>query len=259
MHTQGTVPTDEIVVKIKRQDRPDAAAYWQTFKLPYKANMNLTSVLQAIAARPVTADGQATTPPTYDAACLEEVCGSCTMNINGKVRQACSALVDQIRSIEPGPITVEPMAKFPVIRDLQVDRTRMFENLKRIKGWIPVDGYYSAGPGPKVDPATQELRYAYSRCMTCGCCLEACPQFTIDNNFIGAQAVAQVLYFNMQPVGKVDADARLEAVMGDGGVTDCGNAQNCVRVCPKELPLATAWGQIGRAATVYSLKKLFSK
>jgi succinate dehydrogenase / fumarate reductase iron-sulfur subunit len=249
-----------IVVKIKRQDRPDSAPYWQTFSIPYKPNMNVTSVLQAIALNPKTESGEKATPINYDAACLEEVCGSCTMLINGQAKQACSALIDHIRAAGgDGPITLEPMTKFPVVRDLIVDRTRMFDNLKRIKGWIPVDGYYNLGPGPRMDPKQQEARYALSRCMTCGCCLEACPQFTIDNTFVGAQVVAQVQYFNQHPTGKVDADERLEAVMGEGGITDCGNAQNCVKVCPKELPLADTWGWAGRAATVYSLKKFFMK
>jgi succinate dehydrogenase / fumarate reductase, iron-sulfur subunit len=256
-HGATNFPTDAIVVRIKRQDRPDTRAYWETFTLPYKPNMNLTSVLQAIAMKPVTAEGKNTSPPTYDAACLEEVCGSCTMVINGKARQACSALVDPIRSKEPGPITVEPMSKFPVIRDLQVDRTRMFENLKKVKAWIPVDGYYHLGAGPKMDPKTQDDSYALSRCMTCGCCLEACPQFTLGNTFVGAQVFSQVRYFNMNPTGKVDAGERLEAVMGEGGITDCGNAQNCVKVCPKEIPLVDSIGAVGRAATVHSVKKFF--
>ena len=250
---------EKIVLKIKRQDRPNPAAYWQTFELPYRPNMNMTSVLQTIAAKPVTTDGQQTSPVTYDAACLEEVCGSCTMLINGQVRQACSALVDQILSVEPGPITVEPMTKFPLIRDLQVDRTRMFENLKRIKGWISIDSTYDLGSGPRVNPHTQEQAYELSRCMTCGCCLEACPQFTIDNHFVGAQVISQVRYFNLHPTGKVDADERMEAIMGEGGMTDCGNSQNCVKVCPKEIPLADSWGFIGRASTLYTIKKFFSK
>jgi succinate dehydrogenase / fumarate reductase iron-sulfur subunit len=258
-HAPTNFPKDDIVVRIKRQDRPGAPSYWEEFKIPYKPNMNLTSVLQAISASPVTSDGKQTTPPAYDVACLEEVCGSCTMVINGKARQACAALVDHIRAKSPGPITIEPMSKFPIIRDLQVDRTRMFENLKRIKGWIPVDGYYHLGAGPKVDQKSQDEAYAYSRCMTCGCCLEACPQFTAGNSFVGAQIIGQVRYFNMHPTGKVDADERLEAVMGTGGITDCGNAQNCVKACPKEIPLTNAIGIVGRKATIYSIKKFFSK
>jgi succinate dehydrogenase / fumarate reductase iron-sulfur subunit len=151
------------------------------------------------------------------------------------------------------------MTKFPVVRDLMVDRTRMFENLKRIRGWLPVDGYYDLGAGPKVDPKKQDYLYSLSRCMTCGCCLEACPQFTLTNTFVGAQVIGQVNYFNGHPTGKVDADERLEEIMGDGGITDCGNAQNCVKVCPKEVPLTDAIGWAGRAATVYAMKKFFMK
>ena len=40
------------------------------------------------------------------------------------------------------------MRTFPVVRDLIVDRSRMFEALKRVKAWIPIDGTYDLGPGP---------------------------------------------------------------------------------------------------------------
>ena len=79
-----------------------------------------------------------TTPVTWDMNCLEEVCGACSMVINGRARQSCSAIVDQLEQ----PIRLEPMSTFPVIRDLQVDRSRMFDNLKRMKAWIPIDGTY---------------------------------------------------------------------------------------------------------------------
>src|SRR5690242_2391858 len=104
-------PVQSITIHIKRQDRPDAAPYTQTFEIPYRPNLNLTSVLQYISAHPQTADGQPTSAPCYDAACLEEVCGSCTILINGKVGQACSALVDRILAENPGPITLAPMSK----------------------------------------------------------------------------------------------------------------------------------------------------
>ena len=186
------------VLKIKRQDTPTGEAYWQTFSIPYKRNMNITSVLQVIAGNPVKAEGKKTSPLNYDAACLEEVCGSCTMVINGKARQACSALIDHIRTEHgDGEIVIEPMSKFPIVRDLMVDRTRMFENLKRIKGWVPVDGYYNQGAGPKIDPAAQDEMWRKCRaCMTCRCCLEACPQCSPkDNTFVGAQVLSQVEVF----------------------------------------------------------------
>jgi succinate dehydrogenase / fumarate reductase iron-sulfur subunit len=163
-----------ITVRIKRQDRPQGSPYWQTFELPYRANANIISVLQQIAACPTTTDGSEVAPTVWECSCLEEVCGACTMIINGRVRQSCSCLVDEL--LEAGPtITLEPMSKFPVVRDLWVDRQRMFDNLKKIEGWVPIYGTHALGAGPREAPQKQELRFAYSRCMTCGCCLEACP------------------------------------------------------------------------------------
>ena len=251
--------TRTIKFKIKRQAEPNSAPYWEEYAVPYRANMNVIICLNWIAANPKTTGGFDSTPVAWDAACLEEVCGSCTMNINGKARQACSALVDfLVKEAGEDTITLEPMLKFPIVRDLTVDRQRMFDNLKRVKGWVPIDGTHHLGGGPKESPAAQDTRYALSRCMTCGCCLEACPQFTIDNDFVGAQVIGQVQYFNMHKTGAAHKGDRLEVMEEPGGIADCGNAQNCVKVCPKELPLTEAIGAVGRATTVHAIKKFFT-
>src|SRR5579871_2659174 len=85
-----------IEVEIHRQDTPDRPARTERFKVPYRPGMNITSLLGEIALNPVTSEGRATTPITYDSNCLEEICGSCAMLINGKARMACSALVDKL-------------------------------------------------------------------------------------------------------------------------------------------------------------------
>src|SRR6476660_7102752 len=134
-----------VIIKIKRQDTPKAKPRWEEFELPWKRGMNITSALMDIAANPVTRDGKATTPITYDSNCLEEVCGSCAMLINGAARMACSALVDKLDK----PIKFAPFSKVPVVRDLAVDRSVLFENLKAVKAWVPVDGTYDLGAGPR--------------------------------------------------------------------------------------------------------------
>jgi succinate dehydrogenase / fumarate reductase iron-sulfur subunit len=220
--------------------------------------MNVVSVLQEIAANPVTAEGKRTAPIAYDANCLENVCGSCSMVINGRVRQACNTLVDHLLR-DAAAIDIRPMTRFPVVRDLCVDRSRMFEALKRVRAWIPVDSYGFVGEGPRQSPEDQELTYALSRCMTCGCCLEVCPQINPRSDFIGPQAIGQAVLFNINPTGKMTASQRLEALMAPGGVSDCGNAQNCVKVCPKEVPLTKAIGIAGRQATKYAFRRWFTK
>ncbi|MAX24669.1 MAG: succinate dehydrogenase iron-sulfur subunit [Phycisphaeraceae bacterium] len=250
-------------IKVKRQDGPGKNPYYQTFELPYKPNLNIISCLQAIASNPVTIDGKQVAPVVWDCSCLEEVCGACTMVMGGKVGQSCSTLVDELMERDgtgskANPITLEPMSKFPVVRDLFVDRASMFNNLKDIKGWVPIDGTHHLGGGPRESQEEQDLRYALSRCMTCGCCLEACPQFSLEGNFVGAQVFGQTLYFNMHETGATLKDDRLNVMQQAGGISDCGNAQNCVEVCPKELPLVEAIAKIGRQTTVHSVKQFFT-
>jgi succinate dehydrogenase / fumarate reductase iron-sulfur subunit len=242
-----------IIIKIKRQDTANSKPYWEEFELPYKRNMNVTSSLMDIAANPVTRGGKKTTPVTYDSNCLEEVCGSCAMLINGRARMACSALIDNLEQ----PVTLEPFSKFPVVRDLSVDRSVLFENLKKVKAWVPVDGSYDLGVGPKQSAAQQEEAYPLSRCISCCCCMEACPQFNEKTGFVGAATISQVRLFNTHPTGNALKVERLQSLMGDGGIQECGYAQNCVEVCPKDIPLTKSIADVGGQVMWQAVKDFF--
>jgi succinate dehydrogenase / fumarate reductase iron-sulfur subunit len=242
---------ETLKLRIRRQDGPEAPPRWEEFVVPRQPSMNVITCLMEIQKKPVNAAGNPTSPVIWDCNCLEEVCGACTMIINGKARQACTALVDEL----PSTIVLEPLSKFPVIRDLMVDRQVMFENLKKIRGWIPIDGTYDLGPSPRLAESERQFGYALSRCMTCGCCMEACPQVNARSNFIGPTAVVQALYFNISPIGRMNMEERMDAVIGEGGLAECGNAQNCTKACPKELPLTTGIALLNRQATAYAVKR----
>jgi succinate dehydrogenase / fumarate reductase, iron-sulfur subunit len=243
------------IIKIKRQLTPNSKPYWEEFELPYKPGRNVTSVLMEIAANPVTRDGKQTTPITYDSNCLEEVCGSCAMLINGRARMACSALLDKLDQ----PVTLEPFSKFPVVRDLAVDRNVLFENLKRTRAWVPIDGTYDLGAGPRMSMEEQEAAYPLSRCISCCCCMEACPQFNEHTGFVGAATISQVRLFNTHPTGKALKRERLAALMGDGGIQECGYAQNCVEICPKDIPLTRSISEVGGEVIKQALGDLFRR
>jgi len=244
-----------IELKVKRQDTPSSQPYWEEFSLPYQEYMNVVSCLQYIVRHPVNKKGEKTKPVVWESSCLEEVCGSCTMLVNGKVRQSCTALVDKLDN----PIVLEPMTKFPMVRDLLVDRSRMFEDLKQVKAWNTIDGTYDMGPAPQMSQEDQEYAYPLSRCMTCGCCLEVCPQYNDKIEFVGAHAIAQVDLHNVHSVGKMEKSSRLEAMMEPSGITACGNAQNCVEVCPKDIPLTTSIGKVGRDTSIFAIGRWLKK
>jgi len=277
----GRKTTDQFEVRILRQNGPGQSSYWERHRVKYEHDMNVISVLQRVAAKAETVDGKRVAPVCWDCNCLEEVCGACTMVVNGRVRQACTALVDRLLEDRPAEIELQPMTKFPVVRDLMVDRSRMFRALQRVKAWIPVDGYYDMGAGPRQSREAQEIAYPLSECMSCGCCLEACPQYTkvevakhdgesaedfrerkneaYDRAFVGAHAISQAMLFNVHPTGRNSAGERLDALMDEGGIQACGNAQNCVAVCPKHIPLTTSIARAGRATTLHAIKKWFDK
>ena len=255
------MPQSNVELHIRRQDDPFSKPYWQRFEMPVRPGENVISALLELRERPVTTSGERVDPVAFEHNCMEEVCGACAMLIDGMPRPACSALLAEL----PSPLKLEPLPKFPVVRDLIVDRTRMHDGRKRGQAWINIDGPWNNHErAPRLPPAQWTADYLYSRCMSCGCCLAACPQVQPSaagddraKGFIGPAALAQVRLINAHPLGRYDMVERLHAIMGDGGLSDCGNAQNCVRVCPKEIPLTTAIGELGRATTRQMLRDLF--
>lgn len=238
---------------ITRQDGPEGKPYKETFDVDYRPNMNVISALMEIQRNPVNAEGKRVAAVAWEMSCLEEVCGACSMVINGKARQACSTLIDKIGDT----ITLEPMSTFPVIRDLIVNRDHMFNALKRVKAWIPIDGTYDLGPGPRMPEVERQWAYELSKCMTCGVCLEVCPNVNSHSDFIGPQAVNQVRLFNTHPTGAMNKHERLDALMGPGGLEGCGNSQNCVQSCPKGIPLTTSIAFLNKELTKHAFRKWF--
>lgn len=234
--------------------------YWEEFELERNPQANVISSLMEIQKKPITKQGNPTTPVAWEQGCLEEVCGSCSMLVNGRPRQACTALIESyIKETGRTEITLAPFTKFPLIRDLCVDRTQMFNALKKIKGWVSVDGTEDTGQfGPSISQEVQEAMYVLSTCMTCGCCSESCPQVNEKSEFMGPAAMSQIRYFDANPTGKLEKSERMRVALGDDGIAGCGNAQNCVKVCPKKIPLTESLALIGREASKQAIKDFLS-
>ncbi|MES2198920.1 MAG: succinate dehydrogenase iron-sulfur subunit [Chlamydiota bacterium] len=233
--------------------------YWEEFELELTPFLNLTTALLQVQKNPVNKAKQKVTPVAWEQGCLEEVCGSCTILVNGRPRQGCTALVHKILEETGGSvITIAPMTKFPLVKDLVVDRDRMFESLKKVHAWVDADDSLDRGVGSKISPAIQEVRYELSTCMTCGCCLEACPQINQHTKFMGAAAISQVRLFNADSTGKLQSGERLRSLMDEGGIAECGNAQNCVAVCPKKISLTESIALMQREVSKQAVKDFFS-
>lgn len=246
--------TEFFILKVYRGE--PGAQYFEEFELPLREGENVISALMEIQKKPYNRYGQKVTPVVWEQGCLEEVCGSCSMLINGYPRQACTALISHYFK-KNKVITVAPFTKFPLVRDLIVDRTEMFENLKRVRGWVEGGGSREEGFGPLISQKEQQVMYALSKCMTCGCCSEGCPQVNKRSKFIGPAPISQARLFNMHPIGSSEKKERLDSLMEEGGVSECGNAQNCIKVCPKNIPLTESIALMGREVSLQALKEIF--
>ncbi len=216
--------------------------------------MNVTSALMDIAANPVTRQGKATTPVTYDSNCLEEICGSCAMLINGKARMACSALIDNLEQ----PITLEPFSKFPVSPRPGGRSQRALREPEEGEGVGAGRRHLRSWSGSAV--SRRRCRKRRIRCRTASRAAAAwkpVPQFNDKTGFVGAATIAQVRLFNTHPTGKALKTERLKALMGDGGIQECGYAQNCVEVCPKDIPLTKSIADVGGQVMWQAVKDLF--
>ncbi|MCI5051606.1 MAG: succinate dehydrogenase iron-sulfur subunit [Simkaniaceae bacterium] len=233
--------------------------YWEEFELDRKPFLNVISALMEIQKNPYNKKGEKVEPIVWEQGCLEEVCGSCSMLVNGKPRQSCTAIIENLIEETGAPlVALAPFTKFPLVRDLHVDRSKMFDDLVRVKAWIDTEGSPTNGFGPRISQKKHDSMYVLSTCMTCGCCSEACPQVGPKSKFIGPAPISQVRLFNANPTGEMQKTPRLHALMEEGGIADCGNAQNCVQVCPKKIPLTESIAVAGREVTGQSWKDFFS-
>ena len=172
------------------------------------------------------------------------------MRINGKARMACSALVDNLEQ----PIRIEPLSKFPLVRDLQVDRSVLFENLMRVKAWVPVDGTYDLGSGPRVYPQQQEANYPLSNCISCTCCMEVCPQFD-DTTALSARPPSRR---SSSSTTIPPARSSRKSVCARSPATAASRSaalrRTASKPAPSKFPLTNAISDVGRDVMVQKVK-----
>ncbi|MCC6525650.1 MAG: succinate dehydrogenase iron-sulfur subunit [Polyangiaceae bacterium] len=235
--------SDKVRVRVLRQDAFDRkdTRRWEEFEVARGERATVLSALRAIQRAPRTVDGRAVAPVAWETPCLEHACGVCTMLVNGVVGQACTSLLDVVAP--KGRVSLAPLGKFPLVRDLWVDRQRMTDDLKRVRAFVGYDGSTDA---LGESPAAQAERLLLASCTSCGACLEACPQYHHDGAYVGAAAINQARLVGLHEGGALDRGARLDALMGDGGIASCGKAQNCVEVCPQGIPLTESLGSVAR-------------
>ena len=174
-----------------------------------------TTVAEAL--KYINAELLADDPVSWEHSCGQKKCGACAMRINGLPKLACDV---RLKDFPGGVITLEPLKKFPVVRDLIVDRSVIFDDLKKLGAWLTED----AGPD------STGSAYDASRCLRCGCCLEVCPNFYAGGEFFGAAALASAARLISEAQGS--DRKRLYGAYNERFYRGCGRSLSCRDICP---------------------------
>ncbi len=193
----------------------------------------------------------------FDFCCRAGICGSCGMVINGRPGLACHTQTSDL----PSTIELHPLPVFKLVGDLSVDTGTWFRSVgTKIESWIHTD--------KKFDPKAEEERmdnelatqiFELDRCIECGCCVAACGNARMREDFIGATSINRLARFYLDPRDNRTTKDYYDLVGDDTGVFGCMGLLGCEDVCPKQLPLQDQLGVMRRMVAIESVKGIVPK
>lgn len=203
----------KINFRVKRQRSPQSDPYYEEFEFE-------TTEIGATVAFALNEHNKTTEDKiNWECSCFQKKCGACAMRINSRPVLACDFRLENAKG---GSVLLEPLKKFPVIADLVVDRSVMFENLKEIGAWLTAEA--------PASEKTFSVAFESGKCLQCGCCLEVCPNFFPDGKFFGMATAAPVARL----LAEMTKDERksLRKQYGRHFYNGCGKSLACRDVCP---------------------------
>jgi len=215
---------------LRYQPEQDAAPRWQAYAVPFTDDMSVLQGLQYIKDH---LDGSL----TFRWSCRMAICGSCGAMVNGRPRLGCETF---LREFFPGPVRIEPLNHFPILRDLAIDQADFLRKLESVKPWIINDA-----PPERTHvqtPGQMDEYYQYSQCINCLLCYAACAQYGLNEAFTGPAALALLHRYNADSRDRGKAE-RMAVVNAEDGVWGCTLVGYCSEVCPKGVDPARAVNQ----------------
>lgn len=212
-----------MIVKIKRQREPESQPYWQTFEYNGPKHVAVSAVLDALNYTDdlFDVDGKPAARIRWECGCMQAVCGGCAMVINGVPALACATFADQVKG---DSLILEPLSKFPVVADLIVDRSIIYDQLIQAKAYLEQIA--------TSDPKQHEQQYSVAKCLKCGLCLEVCPNYHPGAEFFGAVlANESYLIASQSAESNPPIVKEYKTHFGAG----CSKALSCQSVCPMKI------------------------
>ena len=239
---------DNIQVDVTRYSpEHDGSPSFQSYTVPLRKDWVVLDALNYIKDK---VDGSV----TFRWSCRMAICGSCGMMIGGAPKLAC---MTTLREFYPGPLIVEPLAHFPIERDLVVTVGGFIKKIESIYPYMIPKTQRRLDEGEYLQTPLQLARYeTFSDCINCMLCYAACPQFGENPDFIGPGAMALLQRYNGDSRDGAQ-EKRMALVHTENGAWSCTAVGYCSEVCPKQVDPANAVNQNKtRSALDYFLRFL---
>jgi len=227
--TRKVIAIEVLRYRPELDDKP----FFQTYQVPFAEEM---SVLQGL----LYIKDELDSTLSFRWSCRMAICGSCGAMIDGVPKLGCHTF---LRDYYPNKVRVEPLAHFPIERDLVVGADDFIGKLERIKPYIVPKEPRTLAEGEYLQtPAQLERILQFSSCINCMLCYAACPQYGLDPAFIGPGVLALLHRYNADSRDSARAE-RMELVNAEEGVWSCTAVGYCSEVCPKGVDPANAVNQ----------------
>ena len=188
---------------------------------------------------------------SYRWSCRMGVCGSCGMSVNGEPKLTCETFLSEYGN---GPVKVEPLNNFPVVRDLVVEIGDFMRKLVAVKPWIIRNKEKLLSEGEYLQTPDELDEYKqFSMCINCMLCYSACPIYGLEPGFIGPAAIALAQRYNLDSRDE-GSDERLDVLSEHDGIWGCTFVGECTEVCPKHVDPAGAIQRYKLTAALSELK-----
>jgi len=222
---------DKITLEVARYDpQRHTEPTFEKYEVPFRQDWVILDALNYIKDR---LDGSL----SYRWSCRMGICGSCGMMVDGEPKLTCATFLS---SYAPGPVRVEALRNFPIVRDLVIEMTDFMVKLKKVKPWIVRENEKPISQGEYLQTPEQLENYRqFSMCINCLLCYAACPVYGLDNLFTGPAVIALAQRYNLDS-RDVGARERREILSDHEGIWGCTFVGECTEVCPKHVDPAGA-------------------
>jgi len=177
---------------------------------------------------------------TFRRSCREGICGSCSMNMNGRNGLACTTAMEDL----DGDVRITPLPAMQVIKDLVPDFTHFYAQYASIKPWLQTVTPTPSGKERLQSPEQRERLDGLYECILCACCSTACPSYWWNaDRFLGPAVLLQAYRWLADSRDEMTGE-RLEALEDPFRLYRCHTIMNCANVCPKGLSPAKAIAEI---------------